>query len=995
MTEYKRRKKGNTKNKSKKKKKNFRFFKYFILTILILSFISAGAVFGVLYATIKSIPPFDPPSDINKLYEHSEIYSSDGQRIERIQTEQFRSIVPLENMSEHLKNAFIAVEDERFYEHFGIDVKSIFRAVYVNIKEKSFAQGFSSITQQLARNMYLTRDKEIVRKLKEMYYAIEIEKVLTKDQILEAYLNTISLGQGAYGVEAAAEIYFSKSAKDLTLAESAMIAGATKSPSYYALYKTVKKNSIDPNNENILSEIELLGEKYYAVFNEKALKRQRLILKKMLDLNMITSKEYEIALKQDMKASIKPGKIKTEEIETSYFTDYVKSKVVEDLVNIKGLSKEDAINMLYTGGLKIYTTMDLEMQGKVENVYKNFNNALKTDLARSKNINFIGKYTDFDKYGNIIDEAKRVIFYKKENFLDNEGNIIIEKGTFSIAKNKDLIIKNKKIKYSNLDIANHYEVDEDKNLITYSGRYLNSVKADKNYYVIDKKNKRLIIKNSFLKKYPDFYKIEKNGNLLINTDYIYNTSGIIQPQSAIVIMDYKTGHIKALVGGRGVKGERIFNRATAAPRQPGSSIKPLSVYLPALDNNYTAATIIDDVPHYNDKGELWPQNHYGKTGDKNGVIRSKEDDFYGLITLRTAVLRSANIPAVKVLKDIGIDTSVRYLTKLGLINEEDPSKDTFISRKESSNSDEDLAPLSLGGMTKGVTPLVMTSAYGAIANQGIYTEPIVYTKVLNRDGDVILESKPKRRVVVNPDVAYLMTDILKSVVNDPRGTGRSARLDNKNIAVAGKTGTSQNHQDHWFVGYTPYYVAAIWTGNDNKIIKLDGYFSTKLFSKIMSEVHKGLPNKDFERPSGFVEREICTVSGKLATDICRLDPRGNVVRKEIFIDGTQPREYCDLHVKLKIDKTNGKLANEFCPIENIEEKVFIKRPIPYIPEENDDYIPMDYKYYAPTEVCDEHTEDDILENINNWEEEDNEDENIFDQIFNNILNRNDEEDKNQ
>jgi len=1004
MAEYSRKKnnknkKNNEENKTKKKKKKVGILKYTIISILLICFIGAGAGFGLLYGIVKSIPPFDPPTDINRLYEHSEIYSDNGDRIERIQTEQFRAIIPLDQMSDHVQNAFIAVEDERFEDHLGIDTKSIFRAIYVNIKERSFAQGFSSITQQLARNIYLTKDKEIIRKIKEMYYAIEMEKVLTKDQILEAYLNTISLGQGAYGVEAAAEIYFSKSAKDLTIAESAMIAGATKSPSYYDLYDTVKPSDIDPNSESIVGEIEILGERYYAVFNEKALKRQRLILKKMLNLNMITEEEYNEALNQDMKASIKPGKIKTAEIETSYFTDYVKSKVVEDLVNKNGMKKEEATKLLYTGGLKIYTTMNLDMQGKVEDIYNNFDEPLKSDVANSaKGIKYLGKNTLFDKYGNILDDNRRIAFYKKQNFLDDNGNIIIEKGTYSITDSKELSIKNNKINYRNLDVANHYEVDEDKTLITYTGRYLNSVKASEDYYTIDNDNKSLVIKKSFLDKNLDFYSIDEKGNLLINTKYIYVTRGIVQPQSSIVILDYKTGEVKAIVGGRGVKGERIFNRATSAPRQPGSSIKPLSIYLPALDNNFTAGTIIDDVPHYNSKGVMWPQNHYGKTGDRNGYVRSKSDDFYGLIPIRMAVYRSANIPAVRVLKDIGIDTSVRYLTKLGIINEDDPSSDTFISKNESSNSDEDLAPLSLGGMTKGVTPLVMASAFGAIANQGVYTEPIVYTKVENRDGEIILSNQPERSIVVNPDVAYVMTDILKGVVNDPSGTGRNAQLDNKKIPVAGKTGTTQNHGDHWFVGYTPYYTAAVWTGSDDKTIKLDGYFSTKLFGHIMSEVHKGLPDKDFAKPSGLVEREVCTVSGQLATDLCRLDPRGHKVVKEIYVDGTQPRDYCDIHVEVKIDKTNGKRATEFCPIENVETKVFIERPTPYLPSENNGYIPMDYKYYAPTEVCDEHSEADILDNINNWEEDEESEEdegNFLDQIFNNVLNGNKEDEESE
>lgn len=979
MSDYKRNKVTKTPQKKttkkKKKKKKISILKYLLITFLLIIFIATGATLGVLFAAIKGIPSFNPVNDINNLYEHSEIYSDNGELVEKIQTEEFRTIIPLADMSEYVGKAFIAVEDERFESHFGIDIKGVFRSIYVNIKERSFAQGFSSITQQLARNVYLYKDKKVIRKIKEMYYAIEIEKALTKDQILEAYLNTIYLGQGAYGVQAAAEIYFSKNASELTLAESAMIAGITKSPSYYDIYYTEKPEKVDETME-VIGELEILGEQWCVIFNEKALKRQKLILRKMLEQGVITQSEYDEAISQDMKTSVKPSEKKNQTIETSYFTDFVKRQVVNDLVEKNGYSLEEARNELQTGGLKIYTTMDLSMQSKVEDAYKNFDEPTK--VGNPSGIKYISKYTKFDRYGNILnDETGRIAFYKKSNFITDDGFIIIEDGTYSFSNDRDLIIKNNKINYRNLDLANHYEVDENNNIVTFNRKYLNSLKTSEDNYIKDSENKQLIITKSFLSKNEDFYKIDDKNNLLVNPKYYYKTKGILQPQSSIVILDYKTGHLKAIVGGRGIKGEKIFNRATDSPRQPGSSIKPLSIYLPALDTNYTTASIIDDVPHYTDKGEMWPQNWYGKNGDKNGKIVRKTDDFYGLITLRRAVERSVNVVAVKVLKEIGIDTSVRYLEKLGLINKDNPEKDTFVSKSESSNSDEDLAPLSLGGMTKGVTPLTMASAYGAIANQGVYTQPVAYTRVVNSDGEVILENKPNRHIVVNPDVAYVMTDVLRTVVNSPTGTGRNARFaNNKGITVAGKTGTTQNHGDHWFVGYTPYYSAAIWTGNDDKSIKLDYYYSTRLFGYIMDRVHDGLPDKEFEKPAGIVTRNICTVSGKLATDLCKHDQRGSTVKSEIFIDGTQPREFCDLHVEVRIDNTNGKIANNFCPLENIITKVMVKRPFPYNIEMNDGYIPTDYPYTVPSEECTDHTENDILENINNWDDpEDNEENN--------------------
>lgn len=428
-------------------------------------------------------------------------------------------------------------------------------------------------------------------------------------------------------------------------------------------------------------------------------------------------------------------------------------------------------------------------------------------------------------------------------------------------------------------------------------------------------------------------------------------------------MDYKTGQIKALVGGRDIEGNRILNRATSSARQPGSTIKPIAVYLPALDNGYTAATPIDDIPFYDGNGNLWPNNWYS--------------GYRGIHTLRKSVEQSVNVNSVKTLQSIGIETSIEYLSRMGIINRDDPTKDNFITRAENNiSNDENLSALGLGGMTRGLSPLEMTAAYGSIANAGTYIKPTSFTKILDKYDNVLLDYSPKENVVVSPQIAYIMTDILRTTVSN----GIAGRAQIPNIPTAGKTGTTQDKADAWFVGYTPHYVMGLWIGNDSPQIKLNqgSAMAAQLWKIIMTKIHEGLESKKFEQPPNIVSVNICTQSGKLATDLCSRDPRGSTVKSEIFVQGTQPTEFCDVHVELEIDITTNKIANEYCPDGSVERRVFIKRNPPYNPQKHNGIVPSDYQYTAPTEVCDKHNQDswipDWLENwFNNGNDEDYED----------------------
>ncbi len=963
----------NNDNKQKKKKKGstkrtvFKSLKIFLVVFLMLSVIAGGIVIGVVLSILKDVPTIDPSKINASLDLTSTIYDANGELIEKIQAPEFRTMVKLNQMPQHLKDAFIAIEDERFIDHIGVDPKGIISSAIDNLKAGAAIRGASTITQQLARNVYLTLEKSWDRKIKEAYLALQIDKALTKDQILEAYLNRNNLGQGAYGVQEAAQTYFSKNVEDLTIAESALFAGIVKSPTKYAPYRTVSPENFDSTKHYEVGRLEILGEKYIAIYNEEAVKRQKIVLKKMLDLNKITESEYQEALNENIKENLKPGQKKIEGI-SSYFTDYVKTQAVDALVKRLGYTKEQAQDELFTGGLKIYSTMDVKLQRELEDIYNNFTEILVGNPEKIKAPILVD--WRLNKAKDVIDEKGNIIYYSQANLFNENFELVLEKGTYEFRDN-NLFIKNKKLTPypKHIDVADYYTIDDRKNLVSHSVGSI-TIPAE-NYNVSD--SKEIKIGSAYLNNNKDFYRLDENGNLLISEKYFFRSKdGIVQPQSATVVMDYWTGQIKALVGGRDIEGARILNRATASQRQPGSAIKPIAAYLPALDNGYTAATPIDDIPFYY-KGQLWPKNWY--------------KGYRGIHTLRRSVEQSVNVNSVKTVESIGIQTSMAYLEKLGIISKTDPENDSFVTAKENGvRNDETLSALGLGGMTKGITPLELTAAYGAIANGGVYIEPIAFTKIEDKNGNILIDNTPKETMVVSPQVAYIMSDILRTTVSD----GIAGRAKISKMAVAGKTGTTTDQADIWFAGFTPYYVSATWIGNDSPKITLTNNSGTaaRLWQHIMTRMHEGLESKtSFEKPSGIVSARICTKSGKLATELCTHDPGGSAVRSEIFVKGTEPKDYCDVHVEVTIDKTNGKIANEYCPEENKVNKVFIERTPPYFPSEHNGIVPSDFQYTAPTEICDEHNQSTIIppdpiEDDDDfyfpplpWDNEDNDDEN--------------------
>ncbi|KXZ39393.1 penicillin-binding protein 1A [Alkalithermobacter thermoalcaliphilus JW-YL-7 = DSM 7308] len=846
----------NGKNKSNEdnQKKKLSILRLLIIVFFIISLSTVAAGLGIVGGVIKTTKPIDPNSLHSMLDTSSFIFDKDGNLVETIHGSDYRDIVTLDRIPKHLQNAFIAIEDERFYKHRGIDIRRIFGAAIHNLRTGS-KHGASTITQQLAKNVYLTNEKTYTRKIRDAYYAIQLERALTKDQILEAYLNIAGLGRGAVGVQAAAHTYFSKDVSELNLAESALIAGITRFPSRYSAYITERFDGSEnfkevqfvmypktPNTEpatdkekeafkKLLSHgritpaqyNELVKENWVirkAVFNPVSKSRQEVVLRKMLELGYINEQEYKEA--KDYEIKIKVGTRRNETI-SSYFADMVKDEVIDTLIKA-GYTEDEARDTLLRGGLRIYSTMDMNIQKILEEEYEN-------------DKNFPGSFRDAD--------------------------------------------------------------------------------------------------------------------------------GIIQPQSAMVIMDHSTGEVRGIVGGRKITGSRVYNRAIN-PRQPGSAIKPISVYLPALDIGYTPGTVIDEVPIFNEKGEMWPKNYNNR--------------YKGLTTLRELLKDSANVGTVRLAQVLSTSESnsvnliIDYLEKLRI---------STIDKRNDSN----FAALTLGGMTKGISPLELTAAYGAIANQGTYIKPIFFTRVETASGEVLLENKPVKHTVTTPQVAYLLTDMLTDVVN--RGTGRGARL--SNMPVAGKTGTTTNNYDAWFVGYTPYYVGATWIGSDkNTRLSQGSPMAARLWNKVMSRVHSNLERKSFNRPSDIVEVTICTVSGKLPSDICSHDERGTI-QKELFVRGTEPTTICDTHVAVQVDKENNLLITENTPEENIITRVFIRRLVPVTRPP----YPDDYKYQVPTKYSDNKRKSLIDEIIDRWLPDNNQDESSDEEVTDSIETKPNEKEKNK
>ena len=882
------------KKKNKKRKKGIsvvgKIFLVLFLLFLVACVAAAAFVISYVKSVVEDTPDINPGNIYDLLTENSALYDKDGKLMEYVYAgDALRTNIEYKDMPENLIYAFVCTEDKTFFEHHGVNYVRLVGAVVDSLKSGDRIGGTSTITQQLARNLYLTEIKGVrtlERKLQEVYYTFVIENALSKEQILEAYLNTIYLGYNSNGVASAAQAYFSKDIKDLNLVECAMLAALPQSPNAYAPIKRVSTDSVEDWDEiDVIST----NDDWTVYYNNGGEERFQLILKNMHDQGKINDAQYNAAKTAKLRNFVNPGNSILTTATTSYFADYVVDEVLDDMCYQLDMNMDEARNYLYNSGLVIHSTLDSTIQNIMEETY-----------ADIENFPSVGSYKK-DGDGNVLDEKGNVLLYNMANMFDDvDGSFTLRSNEFSweadgslklLGNNRLNFYKTKvgdKTDYS-IEFKSMYEIEE-----TEEGKKIFYSRAGGTWYVgADYKKKDeagdLTIDASFFKDKPDAFTENADGTITLDQKYFVLQQRVMQPQSAMVVFDYTNGHIVGMVGGRGIEGKLLYNRATS-PRQPGSSMKPLAVYSVALEagfeglGNFTAATPLDDAP-MSYGGSPWPKNWY--TGYK------------GMTNLRNAVEQSINACAVSLFMQLDPYMSVEFLQNMGIT--------TLVT--SGNVNDINASALALGGMTKGVSPLEMTAAYGTFGNYGVYNSPISYTTVTNKKGDVILSNQTESTDVMDESVASLMLDILHTTVT--RGLGSGAKL--KSQPSAGKTGTTSDRYDIWFCGLTPQYSAAVWIGNDTNIALDTGSgAATDLWSKVMERVGALYERKEFELKGSFVTCTVDKHSGKALSDLSNYGDQ-NCSLTEIFIAGTEPHEVDDSHEIVEVCAQSGYRATPWCP----------------------------------------------------------------------------------
>ena len=749
-----------------------------IIFIALIAVLAIGCCMGIgaMRGLIDDAPDI---SEVNivPVGEATFVYDANGDQLQKLTApDSNRMPVTIDQIPLDLQHAVVAIEDERFYEHNGIDIRGILRAGVVGITTGHFSEGASTITQQLIKNNVFTdwvnesTLERFERKFQEWYLALELEKqVKDKDVILQNYLNTINLGNGNYGVQAAAQDYFGKDVSDLTLSECTVLAGITQNPTKY-------NPVINPENNA---------------------KRRQEVLDHMLDQEYITKEQYDECLADNVYERIQSVEKESESENTtySYFIDELTEQVIQDLQDKRGYSEQQAYNALYSGGLRIYTTQDPSIQQICDEEYSdpdNFPSGSQVELDYALTL----------KHANGEEENYSTEMLE-QYFIQNESS------DFTVLFNSQ-----------------------------------ESAQA-----------------------HVDAYKaaVMTEGDEVV-AETVHFTP---QPQSSLCIIDQHTGYVKAIVGGRGEKSSSLsLNRATNTTRQPGSTFKPLAAYAAALNEcGMSLATTFEDEPFTYDNGE---------------PLYNADRQYHGTVTMREAIVHSYNIPAVKCMIEITPELGVEYLQKFGFT--------TLITEPTEINGgiyDDINASTAIGGITQGVSNLELTAAYAAIANNGTYIKPVFYTKILDADGNVVIDNTPEKTTVIKPSTAYLLTNVMEDVVTE--GTGTRVQFDGMHIA--GKTGTTDNYRDLWFCGFTPYYTCSVWAGYDDNTVLPQGTYRTyqqTLWRNIMQRIHADLPDTDFKMPSTVQKASICTQTGLLATSSC------NAVTEYFDIDQI-PTQYCSGH----------------------------------------------------------------------------------------------------
>ncbi len=784
--------------------KTIKFKKMFFVTalkVILVVVLSTGVIgiclgIGAFKGILSSAPDVDPEAVLPQGFA-TVVYDAKGNELTKlVAANSNRSYEKMDKIPQYLADAFVAIEDKRFYEHNGIDIQGIIRAAFIVLQERDLSQGASTITQQIIKNNVFdnwTNESDIQkirRKVQEQYLALELEKKMSKEQILEIYMNTINLGQNTLGVKAAAARYFNKQPYQLTLSECAVIAATTSNPSRY--------NPISHPEENM--------------------KRRETVLNYMKEQEFISQAEYDEAMADDVYSRISQVNQETENNSVyTYFVDEVTEQVLADLMEIKGFNETQAHRLLFSGGLSIYTTQDPDIQAICDEVYGNEENYPENTKWYLNYVLTIVK-ANGEKENHSTEMFKA--HYKEQNASFN-------------------------LLYDSKDAA--YEAIE---------AYKHDVMAEGD-------------------------KVE--GERVTLTP---------QPQVSITVEDQSTGYVVAMVGGRGTKeASRTLNRASNTTRQPGSTFKVVSTYAPALDSaGLTLADVQNDAP-YNYAGGRPVKNWWGS-------------NYRGLLSLRYGIAQSANIVAVKTLTQISPQLGFDYLQNFGFSTMVDKRVE-----KDGTVVSDIGQPLALGGITDGVTNMELNAAYAAIANKGTYTKPKLYTKIVDHNGNVLIDNTvPESTQVIKETTAWLLTNAMVDVVTS--GTGGSVNFGN--MAIAGKTGTTSDYKDVWFSGFTPYYTATTWTGYDNNVSmksSKEKNLSKTMWKAVMSRIHENLEYQSFPMAGGIVTASICSKSGRLPiAGVC-----DGCIKTEYFAEGTVPTEYCDVHYFSNVCLYSGLAASDECP----------------------------------------------------------------------------------
>lgn len=812
-------------------------FKLVLVAFVFIIVVCAGAGFGMMKGILDNSPDIEKINIKPKGFK-STIYNANGTVNTELSMVNFNRVyVYYDEIPRDLINAFVAIEDERYWDHNGIDIRGIAR-VFVRMATGKFDQGASTITQQLIKNHVFnvgmdetTFLQTVERKIQEQSLAIELEKKYSKEQILEYYLNTIYLGNGVNGVEAAAESYFDKKVEELTVSEASVIAGITQNPYLY-----------DPTQ-----------------FPEENAKRRKIVLKKMKDLGYIDDAKYKECLADPVYDRIKAVKKVKEDnaAPNSYFTDEIIKQLVQEFMDKYDMTEDEAYTELYTGGYSIYSTQDRAVQRICDKVLN-----------------------DPDYYGGSTSVGLEYLLSLRKS----DGSLI---------------------NYDTSDLLEYFreETGDPKYNNIYSSKETARAAADR-----------------FMEAM-----IDKTGANFDSEGFVVSP----QPQATMTIIDQHTGYVKAVFGGRGEKtGNLTFDRATMGTRQAGSTFKVLAAFMPYLEEGGNVAFTQKDEPY--------------EYADGSGPVINWYGGYRGDCSIRDGIRDSLNIIAVKTLTLVTPEVCFEHVNDLGfttLVEEEVWSSGDVVSDITQS--------LCLGGLTYGITNLEITAAYASIANGGVYVKPVFYSKVIDHDGNVVIDNtvpEDRSRRVMKASTAWMLIDCMKDVVTS--GTGTSARM-LSGAVCAGKTGTTSSNYDLWFCGMTPYYTASVWYGYDSNVNLGDVIYHKYMWRDVMDEICEmqnwDLDKDIMDRPDSVTTVTVCKLTGELPsegcptnTDYCDVD--------------SIPETRCKGHVTVKICTETHKIATDTCP----ETKEMIVTTDPETGKKTIQDADFQYDDSFFDQVCDKH-----------------------------------------